>query len=282
MSPRPAVRVAVVCPSRPLTPERIEAVRALAAPYIASGRLDLVFHPQCLEVHNHFAGPDAHRLEALVSVANDPNFDAVWFGRGGYGAGRIAEAAIARLNDHARNKQYLGFSDAGFLLAGLYRTRFPHLAHGPMPGDIAREGGATAVERALEFLAGGDTGLEPTTVEATAPLAAFNLTVLCHLLGTKLVPDLSGHVLYLEDVGEYHYRLDRAFCQILSQSWAPSLAGIRLGRCTPIPVDEADTPFGETEVEIAKLWCAKTGIPYFGRADIGHDIQNKIVMFGRS
>lgn len=278
MSPRPAVRVAVVAPSRAITAAHADALTAIAAAHPLAARLDLRIHPQCFESSGHFAGADATRLAALVEVANDPDVDAVWFARGGYGAGRIASEAIRLMGPAAKAKQYLGYSDSGFLLAGLYRAGFAHVAHGPMLGDCMRAHGAQAVARALTFLAGEDGGIEPTVLKAPAPVAAFNLTVLSHLLGTDLEPALAGHVLYLEDVDEHHYRIDRALCQIMSQPWAKQLAGLRLGRCAPIP--ENDIPFGRTEEEIAKDWCARTGVPYLGRADIGHDAGNAIVPFG--
>jgi muramoyltetrapeptide carboxypeptidase len=281
MSPRPFVRVAIVAPSRPLVQSHVDALTAIAAAHPPAGRLELMVHPQCFESQGHFAGPDARRLAALVEVANDPDVDAVWFARGGYGAGRIAEAAIAQMTPVAKRKQYLGYSDAGFLLAGLYANGFPSLAHGPMPGDTGREGGEAAVRRALSFLAGEDEGLEPTAGQTPAPIAAFNLTVLNCLTGTALLPDLSGHVLYIEEVDEHHYRIDRALCHVMAQPWAKRLAGLRLGRCAPIPPNDT-VDFGQTEEDIAKHWCRVGDVPYLGRADIGHDVQNKVVVFGRS
>ena len=56
------------------------------------------------------------------------------------------------------------------------------------------------------------------------------------------------------------------------------MAGIRLGRCSDVP--ENDPDFGRTEEEIARYWCERSGIPYLGRADIGHDVDNKVVPFG--
>ena len=66
----------------------------------------------------------------------DPSIDAVWFARGGYGSNRIAEAALADLPDAARDKLYLGYSDAGFLLAGFHKAGLD-VAWGPMPQDVA-------------------------------------------------------------------------------------------------------------------------------------------------
>ncbi len=81
----------------------------------------------------------------------DPSVDAVWFARGGYGSNRIAEAALADLPEAARTKTYLGFSDAGFLLAGLHKAGL-EVAWGPMPQDVLRDGGEAAVNRALDWL----------------------------------------------------------------------------------------------------------------------------------
>jgi muramoyltetrapeptide carboxypeptidase len=109
-------------------------------------------------------------------------------------------------------------------------------------------------------------------------VAAFNITVFSHLLGTAIEPDLSGHVLMLEDVSEHTYRTDRALFHITSSPNASRVAGIRLGRCSLVP--ENDPDFGETEEDIVRFWCQRAGIPFLGSADIGHDAENKIVPFG--
>ncbi|HCK84695.1 MAG TPA: LD-carboxypeptidase, partial [Hyphomonadaceae bacterium] len=92
----------------------------LAADCFLDRAPEIVFHKQCFLSAGHFAGDDAARAAAFVEFANDPGLDAIWFARGGYGACRMAEAALAQLNDAARAKTYLGYSDAGALLGGLY------------------------------------------------------------------------------------------------------------------------------------------------------------------
>ncbi len=240
--------------------------------------VDLHFHPQCFLSSGHFAGTDAERAAAFLDVANDPGFDAVWFARGGYGSGRIAERAAAGLAPAARVKTYLGYSDLGFLLAALYRAGLD-VAHGPMPADLRRPGGEAAVARGLRWLVerAPDT-LEPHVAE-DSPAAAFNITVLSHLLGTAMEPDLAGHVLMLEDVSEHLYRIDRAIFHILSHRHVRSLRGIRLGRVSDILPNDPD--FGEDEEAIVRGWCERFGIAYLRRADIGHDADNKVVPFGR-
>ena len=268
-------RIAVTAPGARLRPETAEAVQALAA-RIEPGA-ELWFHPQCFASHGHFAGTDGERADAFVEAANDTRFDAVWFARGGYGSCRMAEAALARLGPAARGKAYLGYSDMGTLMAGLYRHGVGEVAHGPMCQDLVREGGEAAIARALAWLVRRDpSALEPGLDDR--PTAAFNIATFSALLGTALQPDLAGHVLLLEEVSEHHYRIDRSLFHITSQPAVRAVAGLRLGRCTLVP--DNDPAFALNEEEIARDWCERSGVAWLGRADIGHDAGNKVVPFG--
>ena len=269
------MRIGVVAPSTPITTDLAEQAAALASAFPG---LELEFHPQCFLGHNHFAGSDEVRANAFIEVANDPAFDTLWFARGGYGSCRIAEEVLGRLESAAGDKIYLGYSDAGYLLAGLYAAGIGRQVHGPMPGDLRREGGSAAIDRALAWLADGAAiSLEPS-LQPGEKAAAFNITVLSQLLGTPLQPDLGDHVLMLEDVSEYMYRTDRSMFHITSNPGIRKVRGIRLGRCTEIPANDPD--FGQTEEEVVRHWCERSGIPFLGRADIGHDANNKLVPFG--
>ncbi|HEX9954582.1 MAG TPA: LD-carboxypeptidase [Allosphingosinicella sp.] len=271
------MRIAVVAPSTPLDPQLAEGVRAIAAE--AFPQVELAFAEQCFIRHGHFAGDDATRAAAFVEAANDRSVDAIWCARGGYGSNRIAASVTDALEPRARHKTYLGYSDAGFLFAGLYRAGFPNLFHGPMPGDLKREGGEHAIRRALSWLVARDPSALDASLSHSLPAAPFNITVLSQLLGTALEPDLAGHVLMLEDVSEYLYRTDRALFHITGQPSIRRVAGIRFGRCTDIL--ENDPDFGADAAEVVRHWCSVSGIPFLGRCDIGHDAANKIVPFGR-
>lgn len=267
-------RIGLVAPGTRMPPELARRAQAIAAKAYG-GRVELVFHPQCFLQAGHFAGEDHQRIEALVEVANDPALDAVWLARGGYGACRVAEYAIPRLNAHAQAKRWLGYSDAGFLLAGLCRAGFEQVAHGPMPVDLVREDGEPAMLRGLAWLVNQDrSALEPSLRPGQKSLA-FNLTILSQLLGTPLEPDFVGRVLMLEDVGEYMYRIDRYMFHVTSNAAVKACAGIRLGRCSAVPKNDPD--FVLSEHEVARFWCERSGIPYLGRADIGHDSDNRVV-----
>lgn len=268
------MRIGVVATGGPLSRDLVEPLRAVAAGIDPA--ISISFHDQCFDSHGHFAGTDQVREDAFVQFANDPNLDAIWFGRGGYGTCRIAEGAIARLGSAAGDKTYLGYSDAGYLLAGLYRNGIGTVAHGPMPGDLRR--GPEPVERALRWLARRDPDCVEPSLGKGGKAAAFNMIVFSQLLGTPLEPDLGGHVLMLEEVEEHMYRIDRTMFHVSGNERVRRVAGIRLGRCAPIPPNDPD--FGQSEEEVMRYWCDRAGIAWLGGADIGHDNGNRVVPFG--
>lgn len=267
------MRIAVVAPSCTLKREAADAVQAIVA---ARGDCELLIHPQCFLSDGHFAGPDEARLEALSEVMADPSVDAVWFARGGYGSNRIAEAILANLPDAAARKVYLGYSDAGFLHAGLHKAGL-EVAWGPMPQDALRSGGGEAIHRALNWIVRRDpAALEPAL---DGPAMAFNLTVLSNLLGTTLEPSFDDVDLLIEDVGEHLYRIDRSMFHVTASPAVQKVRRLRLGRVSDILPN--DPKFSVDEAEIVEQWCVRSGITFGGRADIGHDAQNRVVPFPR-
>lgn len=266
------MKIAVVAPSCTLKREAATQVQALVD---QRGDCELAIHPQCFLSGGHFAGPDEARLSALREVMADPSVDAVWFARGGYGSNRIAEAALADLPAAARSKTYMGYSDAGFLLAGFHKAGLD-VAWGPMPQDIMRDGGEEAVNRAVDWLIRRDEASLESHIQR--PAMAFNLTVLSTLLGTPLEPDFTGIELLIEEVSEQHYRIDRTMFHLTSSPNIRKAARIRLGRVSDVPPN--DPEFGEDERSIVAYWCDRSGIEFGRPADIGHDSANKVVPFG--
>lgn len=265
------MRIAVVAPSCTLSQKAAETVGDLAR---KRGDCEIVFHPQCFLVDGHFAGPDSARLAALREAMSDSSFDAIWFARGGYGSNRIAEAALASLPAQASDKLYMGYSDAGFLLAGLSRAGL-NAAWGPMPQDVLRSNGEAAINRALDWI----VRREPMSLEPAldGPAMAFNLTVLSNLLGTALEPDFTAVDLLIEDVGEHLYRIDRSLFHVTSSTAIRKVRRLRLGRVSEVLPNDPD--FGSDELAIVEHWCVSSGIVFGGRADIGHDAANRVVPF---
>lgn len=269
------VRIAVCAPATPILPE--DATRALDLARAEFPGVELHFHDQCFRSEGHFAGPDEARLSAFLDCANDPGCDGLWFARGGYGSNRIATEALARLGPAASDKFYMGYSDMGYLLGGLYRARSGRPVHGPMVADGRRENGEEALRRALGFFSGLRDGLEPSLAGEAHRVVAFNLMTLAMLCGTPLMPRLAGHVVMVEEVSEHLYAIDRLFFHITAH--LGGIAGLRLGRISEVP--ENDRPFGQSVEQIARHWCQAHAIPFLGSADIGHDADNKVVPFGK-
>jgi muramoyltetrapeptide carboxypeptidase len=133
--------------------------------------------------------------------------------------------------------------------------------------------------RALAWLVKRDrTVLDPTL--DGRPAAAFNLAILTAMLGTPWVPDLTDHVLYIEEVSEQTYSFDRMMFQLANATQLKGIAGIRLGAVSDVPDNGTEAAFGETFEEIMHRWCRDMGVPYLGRARIGHVTDNHIIPFG--
>lgn len=265
------MKIAVVAPSCTLTRQAADRLEALVR---ERNDCEVMVHPQCFLADGHFAGPDEARLAALREVMADPSIDAVWFARGGYGSNRIAEAALEDIPESARGKTYLGYSDAGFLLAGFYKAGI-EVAWGPMANDVLRIGGDAAVNRAVDWLVRRDAAaVEP---ELQPPAMAFNLTVLSNLLGTPLEPDLTGVELLIEEVSEQLYRIDRTMFHVTASENVRRVARLRLGRVSDILAN--DPEFASDEVAIVEDWCRRSSIAFGRAADIGHDPDNRVVPF---
>jgi len=265
------MRIAVVAPSCALRPEAAERVLAIVG---ERGDCEILIHPQCFLSDGHFAGPDEARLAALREVMADPLFDAVWFARGGYGSNRIAEAVLTEIPSAARSKVYVGYSDAGFLHAGLHKAGLA-AAWGPMPQDVLRDGGEAVIGRALDWIVRREPAALEPALDGSA--MAFNLTVLSNLLGTALEPDFTGVDLLIEDVGEHLYRIDRSMFHVTASPGIRKIRRLRLGRVSDILANEP--AFAADEAGIVEQWCARSGIVFGGRADIGHDARNRVVPF---
>ena len=269
------MKIGVVAPARGIDEALAARAQGLAA--IIAPEVDLVVHPQCFLSNGHFAGTDAERTAAFVEMANDPTIDALWFARGGYGSNRILQAAIPALGEAARRKTYLGFSDMGFVLGALYAARIGRPVHGPMVSTAGSGDGGVGFSRALLWLTKKDRAVLEPGLDGR-PAAAFNLAILTALIGSPWLPDLTDHVLIVEEVSEPLYRIDRMLFTMAHATQLKGIAGVRLGQVTAVQANEPE--WGETIETMIQRWCSEMHVPYFGRAEIGHYRGNRVVPFG--
>ncbi|CAN5869649.1 LD-carboxypeptidase [soil metagenome] len=274
-------RVALVAPAGPLL-EKDDLARASAL--CRALGYEPILGASTAEHHGYFAGTDDQRLADLNDAIRDPEVNAIWCIRGGYGTTRILDRvdfdALAR-----RPKPLIGYSDITTILNAATRhsgvvTFHAPMARAAMPPFSRRhfERVLASVEPAgrLERLPQPEEVLLPrenrvATLRggvAEGPLAGGNLTLLQCLIGTPHFPDLDGAILFLEDVGEDLYRVDRMLAHLRMAGALARLAGVAVGRFTELERSMADGALGLDEV--LATYLVPLGIPVAHGFPIGH------------
>lgn len=259
----PGARIAVVAPSSPFDVAAFE--RGVAR---LRDRYDVRYGEGLLERKGYFAGDDARRLAELRAAVADPDVDAIVAARGGYGATRL----LPDLDLHAirrGRKLLVGFSDVTALHAAWLRAGVRAI-HGPMIAALGSTDGAL-LERWIEAVEGRATpsvgGLEvlrPGVAEG--PLVGGNLAVLCALAGTPYAPPLDGCILFLEDVGERPYRVDRMLTTLHHAGWLARVGGLALGAFTKAGPGDDGTSIGE----VLRERLSSLGVPVLAGLPAGH------------
>jgi muramoyltetrapeptide carboxypeptidase len=212
---KPGDRVGVVVPSSPFDRETFE--RGISR--IEAMGFSTVLAEGLFDQDGYLAGTDERRADQLHRFFEDPAIDGIICARGGYGSLRLL--ALLDFGLIRRNpKVFVGFSDASALLASFYQRSGLACFHGPMVTALAT-GEAETAAALLAALTGtekisrrSESGETIRPGAAAGPVCGGNLTVLCHMLGTPFAPRFSGHILFLEDIGEAPYRIDRMLTQM--------------------------------------------------------------------
>ncbi|MCA9764473.1 MAG: LD-carboxypeptidase [Gemmatimonadetes bacterium] len=277
----PGATVALVAPSGPLL-ERDDLTRASelceAMGYVP--RLG----PHAGDAYGYLAGRDDDRLADLNAALTDPGIDAVWCIRGGDGMNRIVHRidfeGFAR-----RPRPVIGFSDITVLLLALWQRTGVVTFHGPIARAPMPKFQRWHFDRVLTSIAPagplgrpappGDT-LVPTSGRiyplvggrARGRLVGGNLTLVQALLGTPYAPDTDGAILFLEDVGEDVYRVDRMLAHLRLAGMLDRLAGVAIGRFTEL---DRSTPSGALGLdEVLHTYFGTRGIPVVVGFPFGH------------
>jgi muramoyltetrapeptide carboxypeptidase len=189
--------------------------------------------PHLRAIDGYLAGDDAARASDLDAAVADPDLAAVWFARGGYGTARILDRFdLDRLV--RRPKLLLGYSDLTALFAALLRRASTVCLHAPAVVELGRRGEfhAPSLNAALAGRSSRRRVASRDVVRAgraRGRLMGGNLSVLCHLLGTRHMPDLRGAIVFLEDTGEEAYRVDRLLQHLRSSGALSGARAVLLG-----------------------------------------------------
>lgn len=262
-------RVALIAPAGPVTEERI----ALSAERCSALGLLPIIGSSAHQRTGYLAGDDASRARDVMWAFTDPDIDAVWALRGGYGLMRLAELLDFDLIARAQ-RPYIGFSDNTFMHLML-TTRSLVSYHAPHPGaDFPAETEAAF----LRVLFGdGAPGTLPLRPEDPVPrtltggytvgrLVGGNLSMLAAACGTAAQLRSDGCIMFVEDVAEPAYRVDRCFRQLELSGALQGVRGFAFGRFTDVPTQTNHRDIGDVLAEVA----ARHAVPSAMDFPIGH------------
>lgn len=233
---------------------------------------------------HYFSAPDEERLEDFQQMLDDDDVQAILCGRGGYGTGRI----IHRLNfkKFKRNPKWvIGFSDITVLHSHIYRRYNIASLHAPMAaafndGKHEHEF-VQSLRRALE----GEKAkyiCDPHeyNIKGTAKgrLVGGNLALLAHLIGTPSDVKTKGKILFIEDVGEYVYNVDRMLYQLKRSGKLNNLAGLVVGGFTEMK--DTTVPFGKNVYEVMRDILQEYDYPICFNFPVSHEEENYALKVG--
>ncbi len=285
---RKSLNIEVIAPCSPYTPEKLnKGIECLKA---YGHRVQIPLPPPQWK-HGYLNGNTSFRIEAIKNALLNQNNDVVWIARGGYGLTPLLPYLKEELSSLKGCPKVIGFSDVTALHCFLLSQKNITSFHGPLATTLANET-QDNIESILEWLCGETNetsyvNLVPRlkhNFNATylGRLWGGNLTVLGNLAGTGFLPDLPG-ILFLEDVGERPYRIDRTLHQLEQARAFKQVQAVILGHFTGC--EEPDT--GQkvmgpvpTAKEVLASHFERLQIPVFDGLPCGHQSPNHVLPVG--
>jgi muramoyltetrapeptide carboxypeptidase len=271
-------RVAIVCPAKKLPQPMDDAITLLQ-----SWGLEVILGETVTASYHQFAGDDALRARDLQRYVNDDSIKAIFAARGGYGTVRIIDQVnFSRLTTHP--KWIIGFSDITVLHAHLFTNYRLQTIHGQMPVNIP-DATLPSLETLRKALFGEDLNykIAPHPLNrlgsASGVLIGGNLAILLSLSGSISDYDYNGKILFIEDVGEYLYSIDRMLYTLKRAGKLKNLAGLIVGGFTDLK--DNDIPFGQTAQEIIRAIVEEYDYPVCFDFPAGHVRDNWALVMGR-
>jgi muramoyltetrapeptide carboxypeptidase len=227
---------------------------------------------------NYFSGTDAERLDDLQSMLDDEGISAILFGRGGYGLSRIIDQ-ISFKKFKKSPKWILGYSDITLLHAHIYANYDIATAHSPMAGAFTDVTTTDMYVNSVRDLLTGEKlnyicDIHPFNRrgEAEGKLMGGNLTLLSHAVGGPSDFKTKGLILFIEDIGEYLYNMDRMLHQLKAAGKFQKPAAIIVGSFNDMK--DTDRPFGKNAYEIIRDFLDEFGYPVCYGFPVGHVKEN--------
>ena len=233
---------------------------------------------------NYFSGSDEDRRDELQAMLDDKNINAILCGRGGYGVGRIIdELDFTKFKKHP--KWIVGFSDITVLHSHIYSNLKIATLHAPMAAAFNDDGFKNEFIQSLQKAIAGKKATYKAAVHpfnkpgtATGELVGGNLSLLAHLTGTSSDINTKNKILFIEDIGEYIYNIDRMLYQIKRSGKLDKLAGLIIGGFTDMK--DTERPFGKTVQEVIREIIAEYNYPVCFNFPVSHGRENYALKVG--
>jgi muramoyltetrapeptide carboxypeptidase len=272
-------KIAIICPAKKLPKPMDDAVALLQ-----SWGLEVVLGDTVGLSYHQFAGDDEQRAKDLQRFIDDDSIKAIIAARGGYGTIRIIDHVdFRRFATHP--KWLIGFSDITVLHAHLFANYQAQTIHGQMPVNIPDASGHS-LETLRKALFGEEINYSfnshalNRSGKATGILTGGNLSLLVAVLGSASDYNYDGKILFIEDVGEYLYSIDRMIRTLDRAGKLKNLAGLIVGGFTE--VKDNDIPFGQTVPQIVMDVVKKYHYPVCFDFPAGHIPDNQSLVFGKN
>ncbi|MBN2172686.1 MAG: LD-carboxypeptidase [Bacteroidales bacterium] len=259
-----------------------KAVVENAIQVLTGWELEVKIGKYLFDNHFQYAAEDEKRLEDLQQALNDETVKAILFARGGYGTIRIIDQ-LDFTEFIKKPKWLIGFSDITVLHSHLHQNFGIETIHGSMASGLAD---SFSSEWLYKCLFGRPLNYELETHKLSRKgstegiLTGGNLAMLCSLLGSKSDIDTNNKILFIEEVGEYLYRLDRMMWTLKRAGKLENLAGLIVGGLTDIKDNES--PFGQSAEEIIVEAVSGYDFPVCFGFPAGHQKKNATLILGRN
>lgn len=277
---KPENTIGIVCPSGFMPKERTNKAIETLQQWGFQVKLGKTIGQQ----YHYFSGTDEERLADLQNMLDDPSIHAILFGRGGYGLTRI----IDQINFSTFVKQpkwLIGFSDITILHTHLLRQYNISSIHGPMAGTFMDYGVDNLSIQSLHKIILGEkmdysVSTHPLnrTGKAEGKLIGGNLSLLTHLIGTKSDLPYKDAILFIEDVGEYIYHIDRMFRQLKRSEKLQQLNGLIVGGFTEMK--DTNISFGKSVYDIIDEIVKEYPFPVCFNFPVSHGAENVALKYG--
>ncbi|MFZ4769074.1 MAG: S66 peptidase family protein [Ferruginibacter sp.] len=236
------------------------------------------------ESENYFSGTDEERADELQAMMDDPSINAILFGRGGYGMGRIIDQLnFKKFKKHP--KWLIGFSDITVMHTHLFSRYKIASLHAPMAAAFNDGGSENEFVQSLRKALKGNKGNYSCSPHAnnkqgsaTGKLVGGNLALLTNVIGTPSDFSTKNNILFIEDIGEYLYSVDRMLHQLKRNGKLDDISGLIFGGFTDMK--DTERPFGKTMDEILQEISADLDIPVCFNFPVSHDTENVALKVG--